>query len=69
MSKYSILIINDSKLVNNSLKASLQSRGYGVSQAFDIAQAKKFLLDNSFNFALLDLVLPDGNGEDLLPFL
>lgn len=69
MSNYSILIIDDSKLVNNSLKASLQSRGYEVTQAFDIEQAKAILLDNSFDFALLDLILPDGDGEDLLPFL
>jgi len=69
VSKQSILIIDDSKLVNNSLKSSLEQRGYQVTQAFDIASAKELLLDHSFDYALLDLVLPDGDGETLLPFL
>jgi len=69
MSKQSIFIIDDSKLINNSLKNSLEQRGFEVTQAFDIATAKAILLDNSFDYALLDLVLPDGDGETLLPFL
>ena len=69
MNKQSILIIDDSKLVNNSLKDSLEKRNYSVTQAFDIATAKQILLDESFDYALLDLVLPDGKGEELLPFL
>ena len=69
MNKQSILIIDDSKLVNNSLKDSLEKRNYSITQAFDIATAKQILLDESFDYALLDLVLPDGKGEELLPFL
>ena len=69
MNKQSILIIDDSKFINNSLKTSLEQRGFEVTQAFDIARAKELLLDNSFDYALLDLVLPDGDGESLLPFL
>ncbi len=65
----SILIIDDSKFINNSLKASLEQRGFSITQAFDIAEAKSILLDHSFDYALLDLVLPDGDGETLLPFL
>jgi len=69
MTKQSILIIDDSKLINNSLKLSLENRGFNITQAFDIAQAKAILLKQEFTYALLDLILPDGNGEDLLPFL
>ncbi len=69
MNKQSILIIDDSKLINNSLKFSLEQRGFAVTQAFDIASAKAVLLENDFDYALLDLVLPDGDGEALLPFL
>ncbi|MDF1880663.1 response regulator [Sulfurimonas sp. MAG313] len=67
--KQSILIIDDSKLINNSLAKSLQERGFEIVQAFDVATAKEILLERSFNYALLDLVLPDGDGEVLLPFL
>ncbi len=69
MRQQSILIIDDSKLINNNLCISLEKRGYKVTQAFDIATAKAILLENSFDYALLDLVLPDGDGETLLPFL
>ncbi len=69
MTKPSILIIDDSKLINNSLKFSLEQRGFSVTQAFDISTAKGILLENSFDYALLDLILPDGDGETLLPFL
>ncbi len=69
INKPSILIIDDSKLVNNSLTLSLEQRGFNVTQAFNISTAKAILLENSFDYALLDLVLPDGDGEALLPFL
>jgi len=65
----SILIIDDSKLINNSLTTSLKARGYEVEQAFDVQTAKKILQDRSFDYALLDLELPDGVGEDILPYL
>ena len=67
--KFSILIIDDSKLINNSLKDSLSSRGYKVVQAFDVKSAKSILKERSFDYALLDLELPDGSGEDVLPYL
>ncbi len=69
MKQQSILIIDDSKLINNSLTLSLEKRGFKVTQAFDIQSAKAILLEGSFDYALLDLVLPDGDGEELLPFL
>ncbi|PHR55023.1 MAG: hypothetical protein COA44_11765 [Arcobacter sp.] len=65
----SILIIDDSKLINNSLCSSLRERGFEIVQAFDVETAKKILLERSFDYALLDLILPDGDGEILLPFL
>jgi len=69
MTKQSVLIIEDSKLINNSLKRSLESRDFNVTQVFNIAQAKDILSKQEFTYALLDLILPDGNGEDLLPLL
>ena len=69
MRSLSVLIIDDSKLINNSLTSSLRKRGFEVTQAFDLASAKEIIQDKSFDYALLDLELPDGVGEDLLPFL
>jgi len=69
LEKETILIIDDSKLINNALCESLSERNFDVTQAFDITTAKKILEEKSFNYALLDLELPDGIGEDLLPHL
>ena len=69
MKKETILIIDDSKLINNALYEALLARGFQVTQAFDIKTAKKILEYNSFDYALLDLELPDGIGEDVLPNL
>jgi len=69
MKNISILIVDDSKLINNSLSASLKNRGFDVVQAFDISSAKKIIVDTHFDYVLLDLELPDGAGEELLPSL
>lgn len=66
---FSILIIDDSKLINNSLTQALSARGFEVLQAFDVESAKNILHERSFDYALLDLELPDGVGEDVLPYL
>ena len=69
MKKETILIVDDSKLINNALYKSLSERNFTVTQAFDIKSAKNILKTNSFDYCLLDLELPDGVGEDLLPHL
>ena len=55
MKKISILIIDDSKFLNNALKDSFEQRGYAVTQAFTISSTTKILEENEFDFALLDL--------------
>ncbi len=65
----SILIIDDAKLINNALKKSLQKRGFKITQAFDLETSKAILEKNNFDYVLLDLILPDGGGEELLPQL
>ncbi|MGD9969787.1 MAG: response regulator [Sulfuricurvum sp.] len=65
---YSILIVEDSKLINDNLKTSLERDGHHVEQAFDFDSAVALVQSGRFNYILLDLILPDGEGEMLLPF-
>lgn len=65
---YSILIVEDSKLINDNLKKSLQEEGHQVEQAFDIESAIAAIQAHQFDYILLDLILPDGEGEMLLPY-
>jgi len=64
--KGSILIIEDSSLFNNALRKGLASLGHETTSAFTLREALSHLENNSFDLVILDLHLPDGEGEDLL---
>jgi len=61
-----ILIIEDSKTINNVLKKRLTELGYIVSQAFTYKKAKALLESENFDLIILDLHLPDGEGSELI---
>lgn len=64
-----ILVVDDSKFVNNAIKSELLERGFKDSvifQAFTLDEAKVILEQNRVDFVMLDLILPDGEGEELI---
>jgi DNA-binding response OmpR family regulator len=65
-SNYNILIVEDFKGFNNFLTNYLLGFGHTVSQAFTIKEATDILQNNNFEFILLDLILPDGTGEEIV---
>jgi signal transduction histidine kinase/DNA-binding response OmpR family regulator len=65
---YNILVVEDSKLINDNLKKSLTEDGHYVEQAFDYETAVDLIQSHRFDYILLDLILPDGEGELLLPY-
>ena len=65
---YNILIVEDSKLINDNLAKSLSFDGHNVEQAFDVQSATKLIQSHHFDYILLDLILPDGEGEMLLSY-
>jgi DNA-binding response OmpR family regulator len=62
-----ILIVEDSKFFNNILKKNLSK--HTISQAFTLAEALKLIEKEDFDFILLDLILPDGDGEDIIELM
>lgn len=66
---YKILIVEDSKLMNDNLRKSLEEDGHCVEQAFDIKSSVDLIQLHHFDYILLDLILPDGEGEMLLPYI
>jgi len=61
-----ILIIDDEKLIRESLSHLLTGAGYQVDLAADGGQAKQLFTQHSYDLALIDLRLPDCNGIELL---
>ncbi len=61
-----VLIIEDSASLALGYAAQLEEVGYEVSVAETIAEAEQALAEGTFDVALLDLQLPDGNGLSLL---
>ncbi|TKI68694.1 response regulator [Sulfurimonas crateris] len=61
-----ILIIEDSSLFHNALKKGLTTSGHTAEGAFSLEEALLKLEKNSYDLIVLDLHLPDGEGEDLL---
>ncbi|MEA3384715.1 MAG: response regulator [Campylobacterota bacterium] len=65
-SKYNILIVEDSKTVSKITHMQLTFAGYNCDNAYTLKEAKELISKNQYNLILLDLHLPDGEGEELL---
>jgi len=61
-----ILIIDDEKLIRESLTHLLTGAGYRVEVAGRIADARALVAKEVYDLILIDLRLPDGSGIDLL---
>lgn len=63
----SVLIIEDEYDLNVLMKNLLEKERFKVVQAYSGEDAKK-LIHSSFDLIILDLMLPDIDGFDLIPF-
>ncbi|MEO6681699.1 MAG: response regulator transcription factor [Ginsengibacter sp.] len=61
-----VLIIEDERPLAREMKLFLEKAFYLCDVAYTAAQARQMMIDNSYDFLLLDLGLPDGDGLDLL---
>jgi DNA-binding NtrC family response regulator len=60
-----VLVVEDDAALRKRVVAYLRSLGSEVTEAGDLAAARRLLTDLRFDFALIDLHLPDGEGLDL----
>ena len=65
MDSLRILIVEDDRDICTSTALAFRDTGYQVDIAYDLAEAKRHLLQARYDVALLDYKLPDGNGLDL----
>ena len=64
--KYNILLIEDSKVISDILGNALKEVGHTVTQGYSASDANKYMDKNNYDFIILDLILPDGDGVNLI---
>lgn len=64
-----ILIVDDDKEIQKALSIALQQEEFAMVSAFTIKEAVFYVKEHLFDLILLDIMLPDGNGFDLLQII
>jgi len=66
MSKGKILIVDDEKNITKSISNILKREGYETVLAYNYEEGKEAVFNKPIDLALLDILLPDGDGLELL---
>lgn len=64
-----ILIVEDEKPISNLIKISLKKAGYICECAFDGKEAADLLEENLYDLILLDIMLPEIDGFELMEYI
>ena len=64
-----ILIVEDEKPISNLIRLSLTKEGYRCTCAFDGASAADLLENNQYDLILLDVMLPQVDGFELMEYI
>lgn len=62
---YNILLVEDDAMIASGISYALSTEGYEVVHTDNVADAKRKLNEKTFDMAILDMQLPDGNGFDI----
>ncbi len=60
-----VLIVEDDKILSDTIKQCIEKK-YSVEQAFDGYEGYMFAKENIYDIIILDLMMPEINGYDLL---
>lgn len=64
--KARVLIVDDSATVRADMRGVLSAAGFGTTLCETLAVARKALSEGDFDLVILDMILPDGEGVELL---
>ena len=59
-----ILVVDDEKTITDLVGIYLRNEGYDVTLAYTGADAARLILEQEFDLAVLDIMLPDVDGSD-----
>ncbi len=66
-SQANILIVDDEPGIRIGCRRALEPAGYAIDEAGSFKQGQEKIAANIYDLVLLDVMLPDGRGIDLLP--
>jgi CheY-like chemotaxis protein len=66
---YSLLVVDDNEMSRDVLSRRLRRQGYRVAVAVDGRQALEMLQAEEFSLVLLDIMMPEMNGYQVLEHL
>ncbi len=61
-----ILVVDDEQSIQEFLRLLLEESGYRVTTAGSVEEGRNRFQQDSFDLVLCDMIMPDGNGLDLL---
>lgn len=64
-----VLIVEDERAISNLMYVNLKAQGYNCTCAFDGKQAADLIEGNSYDLVLLDIMLPEIDGYELLEYI
>jgi two-component system sensor histidine kinase/response regulator len=64
--KANILVIDDEPGIRRACQRALEPRGFRVETAATIEEGLRVIQEGDFDLVLLDVIMPDGRGVDLL---
>src|SRR4030042_3640442 len=65
-SKASILVVDDELGIRQGCRRALEPLGLEIETAASFKEAQEKIQQNHFELALIDVMMPDGRGVDLL---
>ena len=66
MSRAEVLVVDDEESMVEFLRLLFEEEGYRVSTGNSVGSAREHLKECNFDLVLSDILMPDGNGLDLL---
>ncbi len=61
-----ILVVDDERSILDFLRLLLEEGGFEVTTAESMKEGRKLFVEENFDLVLCDIIMPDGNGLDLL---
>lgn len=66
---YKVLIVEDEKPISDLIKMNLESSGFLCHSAYNGSEAADFFDDQRFDIVLLDVMLPEADGFELMEYI